>query len=329
MDTTIWPPWPSALTPLSTIGLATLSYLTYNLTRQVSVYLLPSQLPRYNQPGTNWALVTGATDGIGFGFCQELCARGFNVILHGRNAEKLALRAAELTASFPRRRVDTLCLDAVGAGPGIDDVPRQVRDIIARRGKDEGRLSVLVNNVGGETRPSVTLDTLNYVEVDATIDKNARFMAQITRVLLPLLSEGPGRSGLVLNVSSLSQYGLPYISVYSATKGFVDSFTKALEAECSAEGCGVDVMALRVGQVRTPGYDVESNLFVPEARTLAKAGLDRVGCGRVIVWAYFWHWLQGLSFEFVPRWVLIRATVQKMMEIKEKEEAKAKALKSQ
>lgn len=329
MDTTIWPPWPSWPTPLSTIGLATLSYLTYTLTRQASIYLLPSQLPRYNRPGTNWALVTGATDGIGFGFCQELCARGFNVILHGRNAEKLARRAAELNASFPRCRVDTLCLDVVGMGPGIDDVPRQVRDIIARQGKDEGRLSVLVNNVGGETRPSVTLDTLSYADVDATIDKNARFMAQITRVLLPVLSEGPGRSGLVLNVSSLSQYGLPYISVYSASKGFVDSFTKALEAECSAEGCGVDVMALRVGQVRTAGYDVESNLFVPEARTLAKAGLDRVGCGRVIVWAYFWHWLQGLSFEFVPRWVLIRATVQKMMEIKEKDEAKAKGLKSQ
>lgn len=329
MDTTIWPPWPSWPTFLSTIGLATLSYLTYTLTRQASIYLLPSQMPRYNRPGTNWALVTGATDGIGFGFCQELCARGFNVILHGRNAEKLARRAAELNASFPRRRVDTLCLDVVRTGPGIDDVPRQVRDIIARQGKDEGRLSVLVNNVGGETRPSVTLDTLSYADVDITIDKNARFMAHITRVLLPVLSEGPGRSGLVLNVSSLSQYGLPYISVYSATKGFVDSFTKALEAECNAEGCGVDVMALRVGQVSTPGFDVESNLFVPEARTLAKAGLDRVGCGRVIVWAYFWHWLQGLSFEFVPRWVLIRATVQKLMEIKEKEEAKAKALKSQ
>lgn len=329
MDTTIWPPWPSWPTFLSTVGLATLSYLTYTLTRQASIYLLPSQLPRYNRRGTNWALVTGATDGIGFGFCQELCARGFNVILHGRNPEKLARRAAELNALFPRRRVDTLCLDVVGTGSGIDDVPRQVRDIIARQGKDEGRLSVLVNNVGGETRPSVTLDTLSYADVDATIDKNARFMAQITRVLLPVLSEGPGRSGLVLNVSSLSQYGLPYISVYSATKGFVDSFTKALEAESSAEGCGVDVMALRVGQVSTAGFDVASNLFVPEARTLAKAGLDRVGCGRVIVWAYFWHWLQGLSFEFVPRWVLIRATVQKMMEIKEKEEAKAKALKSQ
>jgi 17beta-estradiol 17-dehydrogenase / very-long-chain 3-oxoacyl-CoA reductase len=319
MDTTIW------TNPLSAIGLATLTYLTYKLTCQAIIYLLPSQLSRYNRPGTNWALVTGATDGIGFGFSQELCARGFNVILHGRNGEKLAQRAAELSAAFPERKTGVLVLDVVGIDDAVDGVAQQVRKIIG----GQGRLSLLVNNVGGETRPSVTLDELAFADVDATIDKNARFMAQITRVLLPLLSEGEGRSGLVLNVSSLSQYGLPYISVYSATKGFVDSFTRALEAECSAEGRGVDVMGLRVGQVKTPGYDVDSNLFVPLPRPMAKAALDRVGCGKVIVWAYFWHWLQGLSFEIMPRSVLMHVTAQKLKAIKKEEEERKKKAKRQ
>jgi short-subunit dehydrogenase len=314
-------------TTLKTIGVATLSYLGYKLTRQASIYLLPSKLPRYNVSGKNWALVTGATDGIGFGFCQELCSRGFNVILHGRNREKLVQRAKELNAAFPAQKTGIVVLDVVGMDDGVDDVAQQVRGIIGTQGQGQvqGRLSVLVNNVGGETRPSVTLGTLKYADIDATIDKNARFMAQITRVLLPLLSEGngQGRSGLVLNVSSISQYGMPYICVYSATKGFVDSFTKALEAECSAEGCGVDVMGLRIGEVKTAGYDVDSTLFVPLARTLAKAGLDRVGCGKVIVWAYFWHWLQGLSFEIMPRWILMHATVGRMMAIKKREEEKA------
>lgn len=313
MDISNWTP------TLSTIGLAALSYISYKLTRQASIYLLPSTLPHYNPSGKNWALVTGATDGIGLGFCQELCSRGFNVILHGRNREKLVQRARELNAAFPGQKTGIVVLDVVGMSDGVDDVAEQVRRIIG----NEGKLSVLVNNVGGETRPSVTLGTLKYADVDATIDKNARFMAQITRVLLPLLSEGQGQSGLVLNVSSLSQYGLPYICIYSATKGFVDSFTKALEAECSAERCGVEVMGLRIGEVKTAGYDVESTLFVPQARTLAKAGLDRVGCGKVIVWAYFWHWLQGLSFEIMPRWILMRATVGRMMAIKKREEEKA------
>ncbi|CEO59480.1 hypothetical protein PMG11_04155 [Penicillium brasilianum] len=313
MDTMNWTP------SLSTIGLAALSYVAYKLTRQVTVYLLPSKLPRYNRTGNNWALVTGATDGIGFGFCEELCSRGFNVILHGRNPEKLAKRAQELTAAFPDRKIDTIVLDVVGVDKAVDNVAQHVRDITG----NNGRLGVLINNVGGELRPSVTLDTLTFSEVNETIDKNARFMTQITRVLLPLLSEGPGRTGLVMNVSSLSQWGLPYISVYSATKGFVDSFTRALEAECNAEKRGVEVMALRVGQVKTAGYDIDSNLFVPSPQPFAKAALDRVGCGEVIVWAYFWHWLQGISFEILPRWILMRATVAKMLEIKKNEEEKA------
>jgi short-subunit dehydrogenase len=313
MDITNW------TTTLSTIGLGTLSYLSYKLTRQATIYLLPSQLQRYNESGKTWALVTGATDGIGYGFCEELCSRGFNVILHGRNREKLVQRVRELNTAFPAQKTGIVVFDVVGLSDGVDDIAQQVRGIIGKQGK----LSVLVNNVGGETRPSVTLGTLSYADVNATIDKNARFMAQITRVLLPLLSEGKGRSGLALNVSSISQYGMPYICVYSATKGFVDSFTRALEAECSAEGCGVDVMGLRIGEVKTAGYDVDSSLFVPLARTMARAGLDRVGCGKVIVWAYFWHWLQGLSFEVMPRWILMHATVGRMMAIKKREEEKA------
>ncbi|KAF3397825.1 Very-long-chain 3-oxoacyl-CoA reductase [Penicillium rolfsii] len=314
---------PNWTTTLSTIGLATLSYLAYQLARQAGIYLLPSKLPRYNLSGNNWALVTGATDGIGFGFCEELCSRGFNVILHGRNREKLVQRASELNTAFPGQKTGIVVLDIVGMDHGVDDVAEQVRSIIRNQGHGQGRLSVLVNNVGGEKRPAVTLGALSYADVDATIDKNARCTAHMTRVLLPLLSEGQGRSGLVMNVSSLSQYGLPYVSVYSATKGFVDSFTRALEAECSAEGCGVEVMGLRVAEVKTAGYDIDSNLFVPVARTLAKAGLDRVGCGKVIVWAYFWHWLQGLSFDIMPRRVLMRATIGRMMAIRKRREEKA------
>jgi hypothetical protein len=185
-----------------------------------------------------------------------------------------------------------------------------------------GRLTVLVNNVGGETRPYMTLGEYTFEEVQATVDKNAVFMAQLTRVLLPVLSRA--ERSLVLNVSSLSAFGLPYISIYSGTKGFVDSFTRALQAECAAEKNGVEVMGLKVGQVSTPGYPHGPNLFIPTARVMAKAGLDRVGSGKTIVWGYFWHWLQGLSFILLPRSMLMKVTAQKMMALKKEEEAMAK-----
>ncbi|KAJ5642396.1 hypothetical protein N7490_006396 [Penicillium lividum] len=307
-------------TPIAYIGLAALTYTTYKLTRQATVYLLPSTLTKSHNPtNKNWALVTGATDGIGFGFCQELCARGFNVILHGRNAEKLERRARELEAEFPARKTGIVVLDAVGVtSAALDDVVDQVRAITEG---DGGDLSVLVNNVGGEVRPYTAFDEYTFEEAARTMDSNAGFMMQITRVLLSLLQERT--RGIVMNVSSMAAYGLPYISVYSASKGFVDTFTRALEAEVNAEGRNVDVMALRVGPVRTASFDVKTGLFVPDARGLASAGLNRVGCGRVIVWAHFGHWLQGLSLDVLPRWVMMKITTMKMMSLR-KEEMEAK-----
>ncbi|KAJ5241530.1 uncharacterized protein N7469_003121 [Penicillium citrinum] len=289
--------------PLSYIGLATIAYTTFKFTRSATTFLLRSSLNKYNRTKTNWALVTGASDGIGLGFCEELCARGFNVLLHGRNREKLARRAGALSAQFPTRKVSIIVRDVVGLTADVDGISEEVRAILAVEG---GKLAVLVNNVGG----------------GRTIAMNAGFMAQITRVLLPLLETGDG--GVVLNVSSISAVGMPYISIYAATKGFVDSFTKALEAECKAERRKVEILGLRVGQVKTAGFDIEAGLFVPDGRTLASAGLNRVGCGRVIVWAYFWHWLQGLSFDILPRSMLMMISSKKLMALKKEEEEKAK-----
>ncbi|CAI7608245.1 unnamed protein product [Penicillium crustosum] len=307
--------------PLAYLGLFALGKTAFSLTRQATTYLLPSNLQRYNTTKTNWALVTGATDGIGFGFGQELCARGFNVILHGRNPEKLDRRRRELQTLFPAVCVAVLVRDAQDLTADIDDVDAEVRDIIRRSNStasNPGRLTVLINNVGGETKPSTLLKEYTFEDVQATVSRNATFAIQITRVLAAQLEENA--PGLVMNVSSLAAFGLPYISIYSSTKGFVDSFTKSLRAEFAAEGKKVEVMGLRVAEVSTPG-----NLFIPEARVLAAAALDRVGCGQEIVWAYFWHWLQGLSFEYLPRGVLMKIAAMKLKAIRADQEAKAKS----
>jgi short-subunit dehydrogenase len=317
----------SYTTLLALVGLVTLTKTTYTYTRQATNYLRPSSLrTRYNPTSTksNWALVTGATDGIGFGFAQELCARGFNVILHGRNREKLNMRVKELTAEFPKARFGIVVRDVTASSGDVDEVDAEIRGIIAAAGSgaEAGKLTVLVNNVGGETKPSTLLKDYSFGDIEATVARNATFCIQITRVLAAQLEESA--PALVLNVSSVAAFGMPYISAYCATKGFVDSFTMSLGAEFRAEEKEVEVMALRVAEVRTAGYDVKSNLFVPEARVLAGAGLDRVGCGQEFVWAYFWHWLQGLSFDILPRWALLKIASAKLKAIKFEEDTKRK-----
>ncbi|KAJ5826549.1 Short-chain dehydrogenase/reductase SDR [Penicillium robsamsonii] len=313
--------------PLAYLGLFTLGKTVYSITRQATNFLLPSTLLKcYNPTQTNWALVTGATDGIGFGFAQELCARGFNVIIHGRNSEKLERRRRELNALFPVC-VGVLVRDAQNVTADIDDVDAEVRDIIRSNGtvgsKGDGKLTVLINNVGGETRLSALLKEYTFEDVQATISRNATFTCQLTRVLAKQLEENA--PGLVMNVSSVAGFGLPYVTTYSSAKGFVDTFTKSLRAEFKAEGKEIEVMGLRVAEVSTPGYDVKSNLLIPEARVLAAASLNRVGCGQDIVWAYFWHWLSGLSFEYLPRWVLMKISTMKFKAIRADLDAKAKS----
>ncbi|KAJ5925870.1 hypothetical protein N7454_007380 [Penicillium verhagenii] len=280
--------------PLAYVGLAALSYTTFKFTRQATVYLLPSALTKTHNPnGKNWALVTGATDGIGFGFCQELCARGFNVILHGRNAEKLQRRVRELEAEFPNCKTGVVALDVVGVtAAAIDEVASQVRMITEQNGGD---LTVLVNNVGGELKPNTILEDYTFEEASMTVDMNVMFMLQITRVF-----------------------------VYAASKGFVNTFTRALEAEAHAEGQNLDVLVLLVGQVRTASFGVKRSLFVPDGRGLASAALNRVGCGQVMVWAYFWHWLQGISFDVLPRSLLMKITADKIKALGREMEWKSK-----
>lgn len=112
-----------------------------------------------------------------------------------------------------------------------------------------GKLTVLVNNIGGESKPYFSLGEYTFEEAQATIDKNAVFMAQLTRALLRILSSA--ERSLILNVSSISPWGLPYICMYAASNGFVDSFTRALgEGECIAEKNGVDVMGLKLDRLR-------------------------------------------------------------------------------
>lgn len=58
------------------------------------------------------SFLTGATSGLGLSLTSELCSRGFNVILHGRNPEKLEKVRSELAAKFPDRQLDIVVLDA-------------------------------------------------------------------------------------------------------------------------------------------------------------------------------------------------------------------------
>lgn len=170
---------------LTVIGTAVTVLTAWKLLLFVWGFIQPSTLQRYCHVETgSWALVTGATDGIGRAFADELLGRGFNVLLHGRNDEKLERVKKELAAKYPKRKIDIVVADA-----SRTDQPELA--VVEKVKKLPGKLVILVNNVGGvNTTPAYqSHEATTTANIDTVLNINARFPTHLTSELLPSLRE--------------------------------------------------------------------------------------------------------------------------------------------
>jgi short-subunit dehydrogenase len=241
---------------------------------------------------TGWAVVTGASSGLGTLFAQRLAERGHRLVLTGRNAE----------------RVDAVCADMRrSTGAVVEGV---VADLATEEGVHallahlEGRdVEVLVNNAGFGTHghfggvPVWRESTLISVDVTAVV--------RLTHGLLPgMLARGRGR---ILNVASTAAFQpTPYQAVYGAAKAFVLSFSRALAAEL--RGSGVTVTALCPGPTRTGfvdalGSDVSGAAIyrrLAEPGPVVDAGLRAMDRGRPAVVPGLRNRVQTVAVRFTP-----------------------------
>jgi 17beta-estradiol 17-dehydrogenase / very-long-chain 3-oxoacyl-CoA reductase len=291
-------------------------------------YLYDSNIEKYlhrtasNDSPAGWALVTGASDGIGKAFATQLAATGFNVVLHGRNKEKLDnVRLAILKSITGDKKVQIKIVIADATAPE-DEVNTSISSIVSEMSSlPAPGLTVLVNNVGGSPTPRTPFSTLrdmSATSVDATFDLNVNFNVHLTRSLTPLLlangAAGKKAGALILNMGSVAgEIGIPCLSVYSGTKAFVVAWSKALGRECAQIGAEtkqapIEVIAFIIGAVsdtsgmRTTPEKLVERIFYPSAATLVKAALGKVGYGRLVVPAYWGHALQ-LNFMGSDGWL--------------------------
>ncbi|TVY38158.1 Very-long-chain 3-oxoacyl-CoA reductase [Lachnellula subtilissima] len=284
---------------LTLTGAITLLTLLFKTARFIHIYTRPSSLPRYLHTSPSgkspWALVTGASDGIGKGYSHELASHGFNIILHGRNPYKLCSVRASIQASYPKTQIRLMVLDATACTAA--DIAAAVKELVC-----EGlHVTVLVNNVGTGTTPSghvfANYEDEEPSDIDAIINTNARFPALITHFVLPILQT----PALILTMGSISDVGSPYISVYSGTKAFDSSFSKALRREMVAEGRDVEVLAMMTAMVTETGTsNGEVSIVQPDARVFARSALQRVGCGHEAVEGWCAHWLVRAFTQCIP-----------------------------
>lgn len=128
--------------PLQYLGAATALFLTLKVVHFATPYLTPSKLHRYQHDGNSWALVTGSTSGIGEGFAHALANKKFNLLLHGRNQNKLDKLVKELNTQYPDVQVKTVIAD-------VSDIDVDVSAIVSAASSLPGKLTILINNVGG------------------------------------------------------------------------------------------------------------------------------------------------------------------------------------
>ncbi|KAH0364983.1 putative short chain dehydrogenase/reductase, partial [Aureobasidium melanogenum] len=293
---------------LEYLGAATALLLTYRAISFCSIYLKPSTLHRYNPSGNSWALVTGSTAGIGEGFAHALCAKNFNVILHGRSPRKLSALKSTLESKYPHVQIRIVIADVFDIDVDITSIVKVCEDL-------PGPLTLLVNNVGGAPlSPSyATLAEVDASYVDKMINLNARFPTQLTRALLPLLSKNS--PALVMTACSVTGFrGLPYLSVYSASKAFNYALNESLVSELKAENKDVEALAIVIANVVSGGNKTTEGAFTCTGLQMAEMSLDRVGCGRPAVFGWWRHAVQWRCMSLLPDWVTEKILIGVMKE---------------
>jgi 17beta-estradiol 17-dehydrogenase / very-long-chain 3-oxoacyl-CoA reductase len=283
-----------------------------------------SGIPKYLRTGYNakasWALITGASDGIGLALSSELAARGFNIVIHGRNESKVTRVREELAAAYPQRDFRSVTADASNfTSADIDRIIALVYDL-------PGQLTVLVNNVGGTAPLSSNFkyfETTTPTEIEALYSLNVQFPLQLTRAILPRLA-AQIKPTLVLTCGSGAQVGQPYVAAYSGCKGALHAWNRGLFAEQAEAKTAVEILEVVIGPTYTQQLQKDPNLkaglMMPTADVMAKSILARVGHGHCSVTPYFWHAVQdGLVYGLLPSSMadsIIAGMLRPMVEVK-------------
>ena len=239
-----------------------------------------------------WAVVAGASQGLGAAFAEELAKRGMSVVLVARRGDVLEDIAGRLHADH---EVDVRCvtLDLASA-----DVAATLADAV--RDID---LGIVIYNaaripIGGFL--DMDEDVLEQV-----VRVNVRGPLLLARALLPAMRER-GRGALVLVSSLAGMQGAPRFAAYSASKAFNTILAEALWAELREHG--VDVSVCCAGAMLTPGYLATTDKAAPGTlapEEAAKQTLDALGKGPRFVPGF----INRVSAQLMGRFLTRRAAI--------------------
>ncbi|PVF92752.1 NAD(P)-binding protein [Serendipita vermifera] len=259
-------------TGLAVLGLITVaSQLLSFITVFSQTFILSGKsLSKFGAKRGAYAVITGATDGIGREFALQLAKAGFGVVLVSRSQGKLDELAREIADQY---KVPTKVQAIDFSRPQPQSYAQLAQQL---KGVEVG---VLVNNVGrSHEMPTYFLDTPEE-EMKEIVNINVHGTLDITREILPLMVEK--KNGLILNIGSIAgAMGSPMLATYSGTKAFLISWSQALAEEYKSKGITVQLVntyfvVSKMSKVRRP------SMGTPTAKAYVKSVLSHIGlpCG--------------------------------------------------
>ena len=235
-----------------------------------------------------WAVVAGASEGLGAAFATGLAARGVNVLLLARRQAPMEALAQSLRE---RHRVEVKSAVVDLASPRLD---AEVEAAVEQR-----EIGLLVYNAGDSSvGPFLDWPAANHVR---SIEVNCRGPVTLThRFAAPMARRG--RGGIILMTSLTGFQGSPYIAAYGATKAFNLSLAEALWFELGPQG--VDVLGVCSGAIRTPNMLKASPDGAPgmlEPEQVAEHALEQLGRGPTTIPGSFNRVVSFVLRRFLPR----------------------------
>ncbi|XP_072452993.1 17-beta-hydroxysteroid dehydrogenase type 3 isoform X1 [Notamacropus eugenii] len=243
-----------------------------------------------------WAVITGAGDGIGKAYSYELAKRGLNVVMISRTLEKLQAVAKGIEQTTGSH------VKIIQADFTKDDIYENIKENL--QGLEIG---ILVNNVGMfHSFPCIFHSGPN--EVQNMIHCNISSVVKMTQLLLRDMEK---RKGLVLNISSgAGRFPWPLCSVYSSAKAFVYTFSRALQVEYKEKGIIIQVVTPYSISTPMTKY-LKPNIitktadgFVKESLNFVAAGDETYGCLAHEILAHLLH--------LIPSWIFYSDTFQNL-----------------
>ncbi|XP_072278969.1 inactive hydroxysteroid dehydrogenase-like protein 1 [Pyxicephalus adspersus] len=263
----------------------------------IQQYVMPSLLSRtkhLRQYG-EWAVVTGATGGIGKAYAEELASHGVNVILISRNPEKLKNVSEAITGTYGVK-THLIVADFSLGHKVYAHIKEALKDV------DVG---ILVNNVGVlNDYPQFTTEVPED-KLWEMININIAAAVMMVHIVLPGMVER--KRGAIVNVSSaVCCKPTPLVNVYASSKSFIDFFSQALHYEYASKGIFIQSLVAYFVKTNLIPYSTCIRFLMLDPKKYARQAVRTIGISRRTAG----HLLHSIQFSItccLPNWLWVSA----------------------